>query len=91
MQVQAPLPHPLGTRATAATRFSRAAKELAHEHVHERAAVVTKLLLPESDPKAILRASQACVVTRAEHKQLTAAKDVEGGRDTLQWDCIPLT
>lgn len=51
-------------------RSASAAKLLSHEHVHERAKVVAKLLEPTSNIDAVLRASYACVVTKAEHKTL---------------------
>lgn len=57
---------------------SAAAKLLAHEHVHERAALIAKLLDPATDPRATLLASHACVVTRKEHAVLTAQKHVTG-------------
>jgi hypothetical protein len=58
--------------------FTAAAKQLAHEHVHERAAVVLRLLAPDTDIRAVLQATEACVVTRDEHHQLASAKGVSG-------------
>ena len=57
---------------------SAAAKLLSHEHVHERAQVVAKLLEPASDINAVLRASHACVVTKAEHKALSVKSSAAG-------------
>lgn len=60
--------------------FTAAAKGLAHEHVHERAAVVMRLLLPDTDIRAVLQAADACVVTKREHQLLASAKGVPGWR-----------
>lgn len=60
--------------------FSAAAKGLAHEHVHERAAVVAKLLNENADVEAVLVSAEACVVTKAEHKLLSSVKGVFGWR-----------
>ena len=57
---------------------SAAAKFLAHEHVHERAGLIAKLLDPATDVRATLLSSHACVVTREEHAVLTAQKHVTG-------------
>ncbi|WP_404385318.1 hypothetical protein LL946_04825 [Knoellia locipacati] len=58
--------------------FSAAAKHLAHEHVHERAAVVLRLLAPDTDIRATLQATEACVVTKEEHHLLASVKGVHG-------------
>jgi len=48
-----------------------AAAHLAHEHVHERRVVVAALLADEPvDVLGVLGAARACVVTRAEHREL---------------------
>ena len=58
--------------------FTKASKQLAHEHVHERAPAVLKLLVLQNDASDTLRSMQACVVTRDEHSLLTAQLDVAG-------------
>ena len=58
--------------------FTKASKYLAHEHVHERASAVAKLLVLTNDASETLRSLQACVVTRDEHSRLTAQSRVEG-------------
>jgi hypothetical protein len=58
--------------------FTAAAKQLAHEHVHERSQVAQRLLAHDSDAHALMISAAACVVTRAEHKLLTSAIGVAG-------------
>ena len=70
--------------------FSAAAKQLAHEHVHERATVVLRLLEPNTDVRAVLSAADACVVTKAEHQLLATAKGTSGWRRYLQVGLHPI-
>lgn len=58
--------------------MTAAAKHLAHEHVHQREAVITYLLRPDVDVRSALLAAQACVVTREEHGQLKVFKHLHG-------------
>jgi hypothetical protein len=58
--------------------FTKSSKDLAHEHVHERAPAVKKLMALTNDPSETLRSMRACVVTRDEHTLLTAQSNVAG-------------
>jgi hypothetical protein len=52
--------------------YSNAAKHggLAHEHVHEKAPAIDRLLVPTNDAFEVLASMRACVVTKAEHSRL---------------------
>ncbi|MFW5471622.1 hypothetical protein ACOCJ4_16430 [Knoellia sp. CPCC 206435] len=69
---------PAAIELQATLGHSASAKLLAHEHVHERAALVQTLLDPTTDPRRTLLASHACVVTRAEHAALSAQQHLTG-------------
>lgn len=58
--------------------FTKASKNLAHEHVHERAPAVAKLLVLTNNASDTLRSMVACVVTRDEHSRLSAQSCVAG-------------
>jgi hypothetical protein len=70
--------------------FTKASKSLAHEHVHERASAVAKLLVLTSDPSNTLRSMRACVVTRDEHSQLTAQSRVSGWARYVAVGIVPI-
>lgn len=70
--------------------FSAATKHLAHEHVHERAAVVLRMMEADTDIAAILKSAAACVVTKAEHQLLASAKGIPGWRRYLQVGLHPI-
>ncbi|TFV67513.1 UNVERIFIED_ORG: hypothetical protein E4P37_02640 [Bacillus sp. AZ43] len=57
---------------------SAAAKLLHHEHVQPRKGLVQQLLQPGADVAALLAGAVACVVTRDEHKLLSAHEDKVG-------------
>jgi hypothetical protein len=56
--------------------FTKADKDggLAHDHVHERASAVTKLLAPANDASKVLGSLRSCVVTKDEHSRLSTAQ-----------------
>jgi hypothetical protein len=69
---------PAALKLQRALGLTAAAKLLRHEHVHERATVVIKLLSPDTDIRAVLRATHACVVTKEEHVSLTTTAGTSG-------------
>ena len=58
--------------------LTQAAKQLAHEHVHERAQVVARLKETGADLAGVLRSAEACVVTREEHRRLAEVAPATG-------------
>ena len=50
--------------------FSKAASSLRHEHVHEKASAIDKLLVATNDACEVLGSMRACVVTKDEHSRL---------------------
>jgi hypothetical protein len=70
------------TPAALSLQQSRVARQvtgqLRHDHVHERAKAVVKLLDPNSDPSTVLRSLHACVVTQDEHVRLTRERSMSG-------------
>ena len=77
-------------RLQKALGYSKAAKELAHEHVHERAAVIARLLSGDIAPAVLLSATHGCVVTRREHQLLSSVKGVVGWRRYLAVGLAPI-
>jgi hypothetical protein len=60
------------TRFASAASSGRAVSHLAHEHVHERAKIVSALLSGTLTPDSLEARVIACTVTREEHVRLTA-------------------
>jgi hypothetical protein len=70
--------------------FTKASKGLAHEHVHERASSVAKLLVLTNDASDTLRLMRVCVVTRDEHSRLTAQSHVAGRQRYQAAGIVPI-
>jgi len=70
--------------------FTKAAKSLAHEHVHERASSVAKLLVLTNDASDTLHSMRACVVTRDEHSRLTAQSHAAGWARYVAAGIVPI-
>lgn len=70
--------------------FTASATHLAHEHVHERAAIVLRLLTPDVDVRAVIEAADAYVVTKAEHKLLGSVTGVAGWRRYMEIGLHPI-
>ena len=60
-----------GTRFQSEAAVGAPRRELAHEHVFERAKLVSALLASPNDIDAVVSKAVGCLVTRQEHKRLT--------------------
>jgi hypothetical protein len=69
------------TRFMSAASSGRIARHLAHEHVHERAKLVSALLSGALAPDNLSALAVACTVTRDEHVRLTAVGKVDPSID----------
>lgn len=81
---------PSALRLQATLGMTAASKHLAHEHVHQRQAVIEHLLEDGTDVRAALQSAQACVVTREEHVRLERFKHLHGWVRYLEAGIAPL-
>jgi len=69
-----------GTRYKSEAALTAPRSMVAHEHVYQRAKIVTALLKEPHRLEELAQRAVGCVVTREEHKRLTALGVASGAR-----------